>query len=93
MNFDDLIKEMKTQYINDLAVKIKELKVLLKNKDFTRLECFFHQLKGSGASYGFPEFSELGAKYEKKIKEKALSDIQINNLSNEFNVLYKKYSA
>ncbi len=91
MNFDDIIKQIKTKYINDLAIKIEKLTVLVENKDFTNLEKFFHQLKGSGASYGFPEFSEFGAKYEQKIKEKTLTNGEINGLSHEFSALYKKH--
>lgn len=93
MSIEELMKKMKVKYVADLAVKIEELKALVEKKDFLEIESVLHKLKGSGASYGLPEVSEFGAKYEQKAKNKALSDEELNSLVPELEELYKAYTS
>lgn len=84
MNFDDMMKQMRVKYLADLKTKTEELKTLLENKDTKGLEDFFHKLKGSGASYGLPQISEYGAKYERKAKENSLTDEDLEKCELEY---------
>ena len=92
MNFDDMMEKMRVKYLEDTSSKISELQVLAQNKDFKGLESFFHKLKGSGASYGLPEFSEYGAKYEIKAKNSDLSECELESLASELKVLCESAS-
>lgn len=89
MNFDDMMKQMKVKYIKELPSKIENLKVLVEQKNFDDLESFFHKFKGSGSSYGLPEISEYGAKYEQKAKDKSLSEDELGGLVRELEAIYK----
>lgn len=88
-----MMKKMKLKYISDLVSKIEDLKELVDKKDFKGLESFLHKLKGSGASYGLPEISDYGAKYEQKAKDQALSDEELRNLVPELVELHKRFSS
>ena len=92
MNFDDMMKQMRVKYLEDTTSRISELQALVDKKDFKDLESFFHKLKGSGASYGLPEFSEFGAKYESRAQNSALSDAELNNAVEELKTLCKAHS-
>lgn len=92
MNFDDMMKQMRIKYLEEASSKVSELQTLVDQKNFTGLESFFHKLKGSGASYGLPEFSEFGAKYELKAKNSELSDSELNALVKELEALCDTHS-
>lgn len=89
MNFDDMMKNMRIKYLADLAGQTAELKNLIKSKDLKGLEGFFHKLKGSGASYGLPQISEYGDKYERKAKEKSLTEDDLTACEAEFKEVLK----
>ncbi len=93
MSIEELMKKMKVKYVADLAIKVEELRSLVEKKDFTEIESILHKLKGSGASYGLPEVSDFGAKYEQKAKSKELSDEELNSLVPELEELYKAHAA
>jgi len=84
MNFDEMLKTMRVKYLKDLESQISELEAMVKNKDFKALESFFHKLKGSGASYGLPKFSDYGAKFETKAKNNDLSDEDLKMSVSDF---------
>ena len=63
----------------------------LENKDFTDLGFIGHSMKGSGASYGFPEISELGAEMEKAAKNRKLPNLK--QLAKHFESLLEKYKS
>lgn len=70
MNYDEIMKKMRGQYISSLQSQLTELK----EKTFSEIENeyflnFYHKLKGSGASYGIPEVSDFGNHYEQLIKK------------------------
>ncbi len=82
-----MMEKMKADYLKDCHQKTTELEKLIRNKDYIGLESFFHKLKGSGASYGLPEFSEFGSMYEEKIKKQELSKEDLNSTLEEFKAL------
>jgi len=48
-------------------------------------------MKGSGASYGFPEISELGSEMEEAAKNRKLPNLK--QLAKQFESFLKKYKS
>ncbi|MCH7677548.1 Hpt domain-containing protein, partial [candidate division KSB1 bacterium] len=48
-------------------------------------------MKGSGASYGFPEISELGSEMEEAAKNRKLPNLK--QLAKQFKSFLKKYKS
>lgn len=57
--FSELLVELKTDYLNKLPTRIEEIKQTTSQKDWVRLEELYHNLKGTGKTYGFPEVSQI----------------------------------
>lgn len=69
MSYSDIMAGLKKKYLEDLKVKAEDFFKTTENIENTEeLRTFFHQLKGSGATYGIPAVSEFGKKYEDKVK-------------------------
>jgi HPt (histidine-containing phosphotransfer) domain-containing protein len=88
MDFEEVMKQMRVKYLADLKPKIEDLKIMAAQKDYEGLESFFHKLKGSGTSYGLPQFTEYGAKYELKAKKKELTDEDYKAIPKDFEALF-----
>lgn len=65
MNFDDMMKELRVEYLQALPAKVDQLEKSLDREDIELLREDFHKLKGTGKTYGFPEISELGEVVER----------------------------
>ena len=61
---------LRKEYLFRMDEKLSFLKQLLKEKDFDTIIRIGHQLEGSGASYGFPELSDIGSQIKSAGKEK-----------------------
>jgi HPt (histidine-containing phosphotransfer) domain-containing protein len=57
MSMEEVLQKLKETYINEFPEKISMIKKLLASKNSDELSNFFHQLKGSGRTYGLPEVS------------------------------------
>ena len=88
MDFEAMMKKMREKYLADLKPKTAELQKMVDEKDHPALESFFHKLKGSGASYGLPQFTDFGAKYEIKAKNHELTDEDFERIVQEFKDLF-----
>lgn len=77
MNFDDMMKELRTEYLQSLPSKMTELEKSFEQDDVDCLREDFHKLKGTGKTYGFPEISELSEVVEKALTDKPQSYSQI----------------
>jgi HPt (histidine-containing phosphotransfer) domain-containing protein len=60
----DIMVELRATYVKSLANKAEHLAQALSSRDFETIKRLGHQLKGSGATYGFPELSVLGSQLE-----------------------------
>jgi len=60
----DAIKKYLTRRQQDLEV----CQQALASRDFSRLEMVGHKIKGNGASFGYPELSQLGEVLEESAK-------------------------
>jgi len=70
-----------------LSARKKELSLfheLLKQSDFSALQRLSHNLKGTGASFGFPDITRLGTLIEQASKERDIECLsrEIEDLSN-----------
>lgn len=72
MNFDNMMKELQSDYIKSIPEKVQLLENYLNKGDQSALRDRFHRMKGSGATYGLPEVSELSAVMERICERKGL---------------------
>ncbi len=59
MSFQEMMDQLKKEYIASLPHKIEELELKFAKKDAQNLGEDFHKLKGTGKTYGLPEVSQL----------------------------------
>ena len=55
--FSELLVELKSDYLKKLPDRIQELKKTGAEKNWNLLEELYHNLKGTGKTYGLPEVS------------------------------------
>ena len=93
MNFDDMMKVLKLSYLKDLESKLNALtKFQGKSEEkHEALRVFFHQLKGSGSTYGMPKISKIGKKYEDKLKSNTFSKKDFFNSKSELEKILKNH--
>jgi HPt (histidine-containing phosphotransfer) domain-containing protein len=71
MNLDEVMGELREEYLQSFDSKVKNLSVNLEKKEFDLIELEFHKMKGTGETYGIPEISQLGYVVEKICLTKA----------------------
>ena len=57
---EELMKQLKKEYIETLPEKRKKILELFESQKWTELETEFHKMKGSGKTYGLAEMSLFG---------------------------------
>jgi signal transduction histidine kinase/CheY-like chemotaxis protein/HPt (histidine-containing phosphotransfer) domain-containing protein len=62
-------------YIEKLPAVIHEIKAAGAKSNWQALESLFHQLKGSGGNYGYPELSRLAASIEFQVMNKNKNEV------------------
>lgn len=93
MNFDEIMQKMRDEYLKNLESQLVYLKSMTPTQNhFQNLESFFHKLKGSGASYGVPEVSEIGRAYEEKAKQKIFSEADLDAAYEKLKKIFQKHS-
>ena len=58
------LRKLQNIYVDTFSEKLATMRQYLAENDWTRIQRFGHQLKGSGKAYGFSDISDLGAKIE-----------------------------
>ena len=73
------IEELVPLYLAARRCDVAEMMSLLAVSDYNRLRILGHNMKGTGASYGFPELSRLGEELESAAKrtDRAALAVQI----------------
>lgn len=76
------LRDIVSEFVDGLSVRISELKRAHQDLDFTALTTLAHQLKGAGGSYGYPDISELAATMEQRFHDQdaAQFDSWVNDL-------------
>lgn len=57
--FKKMLDQLRSEYLDALPATLKAIEKLIQNKQEALLREEVHKLKGSGATYGIPEISEL----------------------------------
>lgn len=65
MSFEDLMNQLRKEYVLELPAKIDHIQTNLNAKDHLVVREDFHKLKGTGKTYGIPEISELAEVVER----------------------------
>ncbi len=60
MNLQQLLDELKAEYLAKLPEKVSEIEAALEVQNYGAIEDIFHKLKGSGKTYGVAELTDLG---------------------------------
>lgn len=70
--FSRIIQELAPGYLAARKQEIPEMMKLLAEGDFKRLSILSHSMRGSGASFGFPEITKFGAALENHARQSDL---------------------
>lgn len=91
MNINEIMEKMKVEYINTFHFKIQEIRGKISDKKQAEVINLFHQIKGSGLTYGFAEFSEIAEKAEYEIPKAsqwyAAATLHVNKLEEAYKVV------
>ncbi len=68
MTFDQMMAELRQEYIQSLPEKIQNLERCWAARDLPALQDSFHKLKGTGKTYGLPEVSLVAEVMERICK-------------------------
>lgn len=90
MTFDQMMAELRTEYIQSLPEKIQNLERCWATRNLAELQDSFHKMKGTGKTYGVPEVSLIAETMERicKTNPKALDEIAPTGIG-----LFKKIQA
>lgn len=80
MSFEEMMQQLKSDYLSSLPEKITEIQTRVQEGKVRELREDFHKLKGTGKTYGLPEISQLAEAVEKiccKQPDKAVEASQI----------------
>ena len=61
---DSMMAELARFFISDLGQRLEQLDDDMSTRNLEEVTRFGHSLKGTGGSYGFPTFTEIGGKIE-----------------------------
>lgn len=79
-------------FVTDLQDRIDDIRKAEENRDANLLAALFHQLKGAGGGYGFPDISRQAAELENALR--ATQDIaRLTTQLNEFRTLCSRVSV
>ena len=59
-SLQEILAGLQKSYLASMPDKITLIEALWQAKDFEKLETEYHKLKGTGRTYGLPEFTQLG---------------------------------
>ena len=65
----DEIKELRIEYLQDIKSRLKKLEEDIEAKNIYTVMNFAHRIKGSGATFGFAEFTEIAVEMENIMKD------------------------
>ncbi len=59
-------KKLQENFLTIAQKKIEQMREAFSSENFSLIQHYAHQLKGSGSSYGFPEITEISGEIERK---------------------------
>ncbi|MBT4763020.1 MAG: Hpt domain-containing protein [Bdellovibrionaceae bacterium] len=92
-DFQNMLDELKKEYLADLPKKIEQLENLMLDANLEIIEDEFHKLKGTGKTYGVPEVTDICAIAEESCLQKASNWQEVsNNAISELKAVLLKYN-
>ncbi len=84
---DPAIRALLPNYIRRRESDVESIALLMGRKDFTEIGRLAHNMRGSGAAYGYPKITELGGQIEEAAR---IQDVDaITALAEELNTCVK----
>ncbi|MDH5650046.1 MAG: response regulator, partial [Gammaproteobacteria bacterium] len=74
----ELIAEFKAKFVGKLPEYLARMNELFSKQDLSGLTFIAHDLKGLGASFGFPTISEISAKIESQARQADLEKVSLD---------------
>jgi HPt (histidine-containing phosphotransfer) domain-containing protein len=71
---DPAMVELLNEFVNELPLRVRQMRELLAAKNASELRRAVHQLKGAGGGYGYPDITRLAAQTERAIDGAAALD-------------------
>ncbi len=71
-----MLAKLQIHYIKNFYKKLTALKTYIDNENYDKLRMLGHKLKGSGASYGYQEITNIGIKINELAHKKNLEKIK-----------------
>lgn len=81
-------KNLQKNFLTIAQQRTSEMKEALLSGNFSLIQHYAHQLKGSASSYGFPELGEISGEIEKKCASNSFD--QVNELVLKLHALIEK---
>tara|TARA_B100001248_G_scaffold261674_1_gene253607 strand:+ start:1071 stop:1361 length:291 start_codon:yes stop_codon:yes gene_type:complete len=69
MNIEEVLAGLKKDYINAFPFKLEEISKRIHSKDKEAVISLFHQIKGSGKTYGFVDISTCAEQAENDLQK------------------------
>ena len=92
-SYNELMKELREEYLEGFDAKYKTLRLFFNEQDWYSLELEYHKLKGTGATYGIPEVTDLCLHLEGLCRENKSIENETLELSIELlEEIRKKYT-
>ena len=87
-DLDPAIRALLPNYIRRRESDVETIAQLISQEDFQEVGRLAHNMRGSGAAYGFPQITELGGLIEDAAKKKDLE--ALHKLATEFGAYVKQ---
>ncbi|CUT02588.1 Hpt domain-containing protein [Candidatus Chrysopegis kryptomonas] len=68
-------KNLQEKFLSIASEKLNLMEQALSKKDFSLVQLYAHQLKGSGASFGFDEVTEIAGQIEVKCMQNSCEEV------------------
>jgi HPt (histidine-containing phosphotransfer) domain-containing protein len=93
MNINEIMEKLRKEYLDTFNFKIQEIKNKIAEKKQSDVIQLFHQIKGSGKTYGFAEFSKIAESAEYEIPKAQQWYAAATQFTNKLEEAYKAIIA
>ncbi|MCB0348968.1 MAG: Hpt domain-containing protein [Bdellovibrionales bacterium] len=93
MNINEIMEKLKVEYLDTFHFKVSEIRNKIREKKQAEVIEIFHQIKGSGKTYGFSVFSEIAEKAEYEIPKASQWYAAATEYTNKLEEAYKAIIA
>ena len=73
---DSMFESLVKQFLESLRLEVATMDALIEHQDWAKLQNMFHNIKGRGGSFGFPELTHLAADLEGLLKNQKYDEFK-----------------